>query len=427
MTAGPVTVRESAFRRGGGPFLYLADTAWSGLTNPSDAEWLAYLDLRREQGFTALQINVLPQWDRTILLGSPDPFERGPDGRIRWESWDEEYLVAARRRVAQAVARGLVPALVVLWSNYVPGTWASAIRDTDVMPLERVGTHARRLARAFGDLDPIWIVGGDTDLDTPEAVEHYRTASDVLRAECPSALQALHLRRGYAQVPAVLAERVQVLLFQSGHNRDGQAEAHRLGPLLRQAHPGLAILNGEPCYEGMGYSRRQYGRFGRREVRAAVWNSLLSGADAGFAYGAHGVWNWHVRGHAPDPALGEGFDESLPWTDALHAPGAWDVGVIRHLLETVVVPPLRPAQDLVLLPDHPGVRAASTADGSVVLYVPVATRVTLDPALVNPEATVYDLAGGRIARLEPEVGDGHTTVPLHRFDQDVLIRVRSRA
>ncbi len=426
MTTGPVTVEDGAFRRRGRPFLYVADTVWSAFTNPSDEEWLAYLDLRREQGFTALQINVLPQWDRTILPGSPSPFGRDAGGRVVWDAGDEGYLALARRRVAEAVDRDLVPALVVLWSNYVPGTWASAIRDADVMPLELVEAYTRRVARAFGDLDPVWVVGGDTDLGTPEASEHYRVVSDVLHEECPDAVQALHLRRGDAHVPDELAERVQVLMFQSGHNRDGQGEAHRLGPLLRAAHPGHVVLNGEPCYEGMGYSRRLYGRFGRQEIRAAVWSSVLSGADAGFAYGAHGVWNWHVRGHGPDPALGEGFDESLPWTDALQAPGAWDVGLIRQQLEAGVARPLTPAQDLVVTPDDPRVRAARAGDGSLVLYVPVATRVTLDVELPDADVTVLDLAGGRLARLVPEVGDGRTTVPLHRFDADVLVRVLPR-
>jgi hypothetical protein len=227
-------------------------------------------------------------------------------------------------------------------------------------------------------------------------------------------------------VPDALAERVQVLLYQSGHNRDGQAEAYRLGTLLTGEHPDKAVLNGEPCYEGMGYSRHLYGRFGRRDVRRAIWSSLLSGADAGVSYGAHGVWNWHVRGHAPDPALGEGFDESLPWVDALQAPGAWDVGTVRRLLETAVPRPLVPCQDLLAAPDDPAVRAARAAGGTIVVYLPVATRVVLDVALDGAQVIVLDLAHGRVGRLVPTVADGRTTVPVHRFDEDVLLLVSPR-
>ncbi|HEY0187990.1 MAG TPA: DUF4038 domain-containing protein [Cellulomonas sp.] len=426
MTHARLTVEGGAFLRDGRPFLYLADTVWSAFTNPTDDEWCGYLDLRREQGFTAVQIDVLPQWDRTILPGSPTPFTRDEAGRVRWDAtWDDgldAYLAHARRRCVEVVRRGLVPVLVVLWSNYVPGTWASAMRGTDVMPLDRVADYVRQVAGALADLDPVWVVGGDTDLGSPETVAHYRLAADVLREQDPDGLRALHLRRGDDQVPDELAERIQVLLYQSGHNRDGQGEAYRIGAVLSAAHPGLAVLNGEPCYEGMGYSRRLYGRFGRREVRAAVWGSLLSGADAGVSYGAHGVWNWHVRGHAPDPALGEGFDESLPWVDAVQAPGAWDVGTVRQLLETVLPRPLAPCQGLLVAPDDPRVRVARAADGTVVAYLPVATRLVLRDVPAGAGVTVLDLARGRVGRLVAEAGgDGGTTVPLHRFDEDVLV------
>jgi hypothetical protein len=421
-----LTVEGGAFLRGGRPFLYLADTAWSAFTNPTDDEWRSYLDQRAEQGFTAVQIDLLPQWDRTLLPTGTDPLRRDAEGRVVWDGWDAQYLDQARRRCAEVVERGMLPVLVVLWCNYVPGTWASAIRGTDVMPLALVEDYTRLVVRTFADLRPLWVVAGDSDLDAPETVAHYVTASDVLRAEDPDGVQALHLRRGYSHVPDALAERVQVLLYQSGHNRDGQAEAYRLGTLLTGEHPDKAVLNGEPCYEGMGYSRHLYGRFGRRDVRRAIWSSLLSGADAGVSYGAHGVWNWHVRGHAPDPALGEGFDESLPWVDALQAPGAWDVGTVRRLLETAVPRPLVPCQDLLAAPDDPAVRAARAAGGTIVVYLPVATRVVLDVALDGAQVIVLDLAHGRVGRLVPTVADGRTTVPVHRFDEDVLLLVSPR-
>jgi hypothetical protein len=47
------------------PFFYLADTVWSAFTNASLPQWEQYLDYRHAQGFNALQITILPQWDRS--------------------------------------------------------------------------------------------------------------------------------------------------------------------------------------------------------------------------------------------------------------------------------------------------------------------------------------------------------------------------
>ena len=63
----PVVVSKTQdyFLRNGKPFFYLADTVWSSLTNTSFEEWEEYLTYRKIQGFNALQIDILPQWDRS--------------------------------------------------------------------------------------------------------------------------------------------------------------------------------------------------------------------------------------------------------------------------------------------------------------------------------------------------------------------------
>ena len=58
----------------GRPFFYLADTIWSAFTNITLEEWEYYLRRRREQGFTVLQINTLPQWDRCMSDTGLYPF-----------------------------------------------------------------------------------------------------------------------------------------------------------------------------------------------------------------------------------------------------------------------------------------------------------------------------------------------------------------
>ena len=60
-----VSKNKRSFERDGRPFFYLADTIWSAFTNVSLEEWEYYLTQRKYQGFNTLQINTLPQWDRS--------------------------------------------------------------------------------------------------------------------------------------------------------------------------------------------------------------------------------------------------------------------------------------------------------------------------------------------------------------------------
>lgn len=46
-----------------------------------------------------------------------------------------------------AEEEGFQLALVVLWLNYVPGTWGSRITDCNVMPKEFVKTYIGRFMR----------------------------------------------------------------------------------------------------------------------------------------------------------------------------------------------------------------------------------------------------------------------------------------
>jgi hypothetical protein len=97
-------------------------------------EWEFYLDKRKKQGFNVLQINTLPQWDRSMSDVGVYPFAT-KDGQIfDFTEWQEEYYTRAKIMCQMAVDYGFQLALVVLWLNYVPGTWGSKMFDKNVMP-----------------------------------------------------------------------------------------------------------------------------------------------------------------------------------------------------------------------------------------------------------------------------------------------------
>ncbi|WP_310652548.1 apiosidase-like domain-containing protein [Lactobacillus jensenii] len=63
-----LTVNGKYLYKDGQRFFYLADTCWSAFTNLTLPDWKFYLDTRKAQGYTAIQINLLRQYDSSENL-----------------------------------------------------------------------------------------------------------------------------------------------------------------------------------------------------------------------------------------------------------------------------------------------------------------------------------------------------------------------
>jgi hypothetical protein len=369
-----VAPTRDRFLKDGQPWFYLADTVWSAFTSPTRREWDEYLEARKRQGFNALQINVLPQWDRS------GPGHGIPPFILKGRRWDfsrpnPAYFDPAERMLEAAVRRGFTPSLALLWCNYVPGTWAAKHKANPLMPLENVARYVVHASKRFARFSPLYMVSGDTNLDSPRALRHYRAALNALRAEDPKALVTLHTSP-MQEYPRDLVRDIDFYLYQSGHAVD---TALRFGWENAEKLAGMPvkkpIVNGEPCYEGHGWGHGNYGRYRDFDVRRAAWSSVLAGAKAGIAYGAHGVWSWHKPGL---PFPGTAFsDTPYPWREALRFPGVKSYAFLRSFFEKPGMQDLEPAQGILRDP-KPGIRAAAKRDGSlVVVYVPFNTEPRL--------------------------------------------------
>ena len=391
MSALTVAPDHRALVRDGKPFFWLADTIWSAFTNVTDEEWIAYLDKRAAQGFTVLQLNALAQWDRCGCAFDRYPFATSDHGKtFDFSSVNDEYFEHARWMVGEAVARGLVPAIVVMWSNYVPDTWASAIISDNVMPEQLVVPVVEKICSTFNEFEPVYIISGDTDWDRPGSLERYRLVTSAVEDAAPRALLAYHIKGRYDVLPHELAEHADVYLYQSGHNLAAQRGAYELAESFLARDPVRPVINSEPCYEQMGYSHMLYGRFRRADVRLACWRSLLAGANAGITYGAHGIWNWQNPDVKVGNALGEGFLQALRHEQALELEGADDFGFARELVEELGL--FGATSDQGVLESYPeDVRAARTTDGRLVLYVPSNAALKLHGDFSGATVTCIDL------------------------------------
>ncbi|MCS7111471.1 MAG: DUF4038 domain-containing protein [Ignisphaera sp.] len=417
---GKVLISETRdyFLKDGEKFFYLADTCWSAFTNASIDEWSYYLEYRMMQGFNALQINVLPQHDRSSSSNYMDPFEAASDGGWNFGRRNEKYFDRAERMVELAVKKDFTPALVLLWCNYVRGTWGSSITPSRIIPIEYVEDYVEYVVDRFGKYNPIFIVSGDTNFETSEAVEYYTRALEIVKRRAPNSLTTMHLMAGLT-LPDVFvrSQNLDFYMYQSGHSRERQtlpfelAQKHYSMPIKRP------IINGEPCYEGHAHSGK-YGRFSNFDVRKAIWQSLLSGAKAGVSYGAHGIWNWHVKGSR---FMGEAFSgESYDWRTALGFPGAFDAVFAKWVFERYNLFDIEPANDKLLYNTGSEIRVSMSKD-KIVVYTPYNWSIKLK---TNGETYRWDgieLASRRVFKPRIEISGDYTIIKMSEFNSDLLI------
>lgn len=431
MLMSNLAVNGRHLERDGKPFFWLADTIWTAFTNPTDDEWIEYLDRRAAQGFNVLQVNALPQWDRCGAPFDRYPYATDDHGKtFDFTRPVPEFWEHARWQLAEAVRRGFVPAIVVQWCNYVPNTWASNFISDNVIPDELVEPVVTRIVESFAEFDPIWVISGDTDFDNPEPVERYTMIADLMDRLSPDSLKCYHIKGRYDGLPESLAERADIYLYQSGHNVSAQAGARTLALSFGERPVSRPIINSEPCYEQIGYSHMIYGRFRREDCRRALWLSVTGGASAGVTYGAHGIWNWQ-NPSCGSMALGEGFLQALPHEVSVQLPGADDFGLARRIVERLGLLELSPCQEA-LANHEQDVFAARTADGStLVVYVPTNASISLRGDLTAAHLTWVDVTSGRTAPVscsyDPEGDVTRLEQGTHLADALVVACLEGRA
>ncbi|MBM7709731.1 DUF4038 domain-containing protein [Enterococcus lemanii] len=421
-----VTVNQNqrTLLRDGTHFFYLADTCWSAFTSIREEEWMTYLEKRKTQGFNTLQINILPQWDRSRGTFDKLPFSK-KNGVYDFKELDDSYFERAKKLCKIADDRGFTLALVVLWSNYVEGTWASNLdRRKNVFPREYFENYFKKVIDTFDSFSPIYFIAGDTDFPEKETIDTYLEAFDYFEKHSPNTLKTVHIKGRQEEIPEEILRRLDLLLYQSGHNRSFLNMPYYLAEQFYKMERKLPIVNSEPCYEQMGYARREYGRFKQLDVRQAAWQSVLSGACAGITYGAHGVWSWHGMNTNFAENTGEAFDTPMYWQEALQLPGAFDYGFIKGILQMNQIDELIPNNQLLVGANEQIRVASSKQQKHHLIYIPSNTTIRVSADFSDFEIYLIDLKTKNL--LEPTfvVKNGETIFKIHSGQEDVLLLVK---
>ena len=315
------------FIRDGQPFFWVGDTLWSAFTNPTLEEWAEYLKKRKSQGFNVIQINTLPQWDRILPDQGIYPYPMDEKGAMDYTAeLNMEYVDRSRKICRMAVDEGFTLALVVVWGNLVPGTWMGNFLPQS-WPLSYVEQHVRNVVRFYDEFDPVYIVSGDTDLISDAVIEYYQRTIDILKEEAPDSLRTMHLCGGFTGLTQELADGLDFLVYQSGHEPKTANRVEELTAEMKTKFPGKPVLNAEPCYELMGKMTGDFTKgpsevWSMEEVLDACERSIRSGANAGITYGANGLWNWNRNEDPSKAEISPFYGNVAFWRDALNAPGA---------------------------------------------------------------------------------------------------------
>ncbi|WP_188743501.1 DUF4038 domain-containing protein [Agromyces bauzanensis] len=385
-----ITASGTGIERDGAFLPLLIDTNWAAFSDVPEGEWRLYLRLRRRQGFTAVIVTVLPiVHDRTEGRESRYPFARRPDGTFDWATPEADYVGHVRRYVEIARREfGLEVFVTVLWNNYLPGTWGSRLEPYVVMPADVRRAHVERVVDALADLEPVFVVSGDDGFDSAEANDAYRETIATMRERAPDALVTTHGAPA-AQIPDDILDRLDLYLFQSGHNVAQQALAWETAERLAARTPRKPVVNVEPPYERHGMVGGS-GRWSSSDVRRASWAGVLAGAGAGVGYAAHGVWMWSTaEGRF---LFAHGSQEPATWVEAMTFPGVHDIALLGYLIRTHRLDRTTPGSHPLAEID-PRFRLAVTADDSLLaLYFPYDRPVELARDFADYVVSAWDLA-----------------------------------
>lgn len=367
------------------------------------------------QGYNVLQIDILPQWDSSESEIDIKPFKTDSEGNYDFHNINTEYFLRAEKMVSMAVEKGFVPALVILWCNYVKDTWASKSLK-NIMPLDFVKPFTEYVGKLFGKYNPIFIVSGDTDFKTEIAKEYYMISLKTIKEICPNSLTTMHLGGGLTELPQeyINSKELDFYMYQSSHGIESQDNAYKMALDFKNKSVKRPILNGEPCYEGHGHGGK-YARFNWFEVRRALWQSLISGATAGITYGAHGIWSFHKKGKD----FGSVSYSSMPfdWRTALKFEGAWDYSYAKHIFEIYDLFDI----EAIILNESKEIRMATTDNfDKLAIYIPYSTEVKVNMDLSNYNLTLINLENRNLITPSITIKDGVTFIDMCEFNGDTL-------
>ncbi len=376
----------------GTPFLYNADTAWMLFTKLTETEAKEYIARRKEQGFTALQVQLTGFLGMTNLAGEL-PFAGTPPVQD-FARPNERFFAHVARVVAEAERQGMLLAIAPAWSGCCGEGWAGREKNGALKPLNANGAEkSRELGRWLGQrygifTNVMWILGGDNDPHITR--EEIRALGLGLKATAPQQLITYHAASSHSSTDVWPDDErwLDVSMVYTYFRGFNKAWNKNQPDVYEVSHAEFAKATVRPFFLGESTYEGEHGAWGSalQARKQAYWCVL--GGGFGHAYGSP---NWN-------------FPKN--WREVLELPGANSLKHFRALLESRPWWKLVPDVNNVVAVEGRGAFAtndyAVTAladDGSFSLsYLPSKRSLTLD---------LTKLSGGRVIAswFNPRTGE----------------------
>ena len=314
----------------GRPFFYLGDTAWEIFHRLKREEVDRYLDNRAAKGFTVIQAVAIGEFDGDTVpnayghlpLVDRDPARPAVQDGPENDYWDHVDFV-----VKAAGARGMYVGLLPTWGRY----WHDKLKDGKPLFTEaNAEVYGEWIGRRYRDQAVIWILGGDRNVENDEQKAVLAAmARGLRRGDGGEHLITLHPNGSSGSSKWFQNDAwMDFNLRQNGH---GAEYTGRYDQTLvdYQRSPTKPVIDGEPIYEGhpVAFNAKNFGHSVAADVRRALYWDLFSGA-CGHTYGHHSVWQMWEAGREPIN------NPLVPWTEAIDAPGAFQMQFGRRLMES---------------------------------------------------------------------------------------------
>ncbi|MEO7319928.1 MAG: glycoside hydrolase family 140 protein [Chthoniobacteraceae bacterium] len=314
----------------GAPFFWLGDTAWELFHRLNREEAARFLEQRAKLGFNVVQAVAIAELDGHSVpntygflpLTDLDParpaVQDGPDN----DYWDHvDYIVE------KANALGITIGFLPTWGRY----WHDAKEgQKPLFTRENAATYGEWLGRRYKDKGLVWIVGGDRSIDNAEQRDIVEAMARGLRKGDGGAhLITLHPPGGAGSSKWFHdADWLDFNMRQNGHVAEftGRYDQTRVD---YDRVPVKPVIDSEPIYEDhpVSFKAKEFGHSIAADVRRAAYWDLFGGA-CGHTYGHHSVWQMWA------PPRGPINNPLMPWSEAIHQPGAAQMQHARHLLES---------------------------------------------------------------------------------------------
>lgn len=380
----------------GKPFFWLGDTAWELFHRLNREEAVQYLQNRAELGFTVIQAVAVAELEglNTPNAYGHQPFiDRDPTKLAVKDGPENDYWDHVDFIVSKANALSLTIGFLPTWGD----KWRGKAGEGEVVfTPDSAAVYGEWLGRRYKDKGLVWILGGDRPVENDGQREILRRLALGLRQGDGGAhLITFHPPGGRGSAEYLHNEPwLDFNMRQNGHGAEFTGHYDKTKTDYDRV-PTKPVLDGEPLYEDhpLNFKARDFGHSVAADVRRPLYWDLFSGAF-GHTYGHHSVWQMAAPNRQPVN------DPLMPWTEAIHQPGAAQMQYGRWLMESRPYMDFVPDQDVIVkskvVTSVPGAgryyfAATRTKDGScAMVYVPCGRKFSVNLSKISgPEVTAW--------------------------------------